>query len=397
MQRIPKRNPVQPHQSTSTPRECVKKAQRKEKNYSGGARYPKSVSTALKYYGKYLSAHEKEEIQAYSQVYFVGPHAIKRPETDDDQGNYRIELQDHLAYRYEMLDLLGKGSFGQVVKCLDHKTGEVVAIKVIRNKKRFQAQAMTELSVLNKLIEWDPQDECHMVRIVDHFHFRGHLCIAFECLSMNLYEFIRSNHFQGFSINLIRRFTYQLLKALSFMKKHRIIHCDLKPENILLKQPAKSAIKIIDFGSSCFEHEKVYTYIQSRFYRSPEVILGISYHTAIDMWSLGCIMAELYTGTPLFPGENEQDQLGCIMEALGPPEGYWIQQCSRKKLFFDSNGTPRSALNSKGERRIPNAKPLQKTLNTRDMLFVDFIQKCLTWDPNQRMTPKEALGHKWIS
>ena len=91
---------------------------------------------------------------------------------------------------------------------------------------------------------------------------------------------------------------------------------------------------MIDFGSSCLENEKVYTYIQSRFYRSPEVILGMSYNMAIDMWSLGCILAELYTGYPLFPGENEQEQLGCIMEVQGVPGRYLVEKSSRKKVFF---------------------------------------------------------------
>lgn len=120
----------------------------------------------------------------------------------------------------------------------------------------------------------------------------------------------------------------------------------------MLKHPAKSSIKVIDFGSSCFESERgnticinrslflklnlrlVYTYIQSRFYRSPEVILGLSYHKAIDMWSLGCIIAELYTGLPLFPGENEQEQLACIMEIMGLPDRHLVERCSRRKLFF---------------------------------------------------------------
>lgn len=98
-----------------------------------------------------------------------------------------------------------------------------------------------------------------------------------------------------------------------------MIHCDLKPENILLKDPAKSGIKIIDFGSSCFQGERVYTYIQSRFYRAPEIILGIPYTPAIDMWSFGCIMAEFAMGYPLFPGEDEGDQLSLMMEVLGIP------------------------------------------------------------------------------
>lgn len=151
----------------------------------------------------------------------------------------------------------------------------------------------------------DPEEKNCLLVIGDHFTFRGHLCITTELLGINLYELIKANSFRGFSTTLIRRFTVQILAALSLLRHHRVVHCDLKPENILLKHPAKSAVKVIDFGSSCFENEKVYTYIQSRFYRSPEVILGMNYHMAIDMWSLGCILAELYTGMPIFPGENE--------------------------------------------------------------------------------------------
>ncbi len=103
------------------------------------------------------------------------------------------------------------------------------------------------------------------------------------------------------------------------LRQHSIIHCDLKPENILLKQPNRSGIKLIDFGSSCFSDEKIYTYIQSRFYRAPEIMLAIPYTTAIDMWSLACILAELFTGFPLFPGESEPEQMALIMEVNGLP------------------------------------------------------------------------------
>ena len=153
----------------------------------------------------------------------------------------------------------------------------------------------------------------------DYVIFRKHLCISFELMSINLYDFLKLNDFEGLSLGLIRRFAIQLLYALKYLKEHQVIHCDLKPENILLKDPTKSGIKIIDFGSSCFQDERVYTYIQSRFYRAPEIILGIPYKSSIDMWSFGCIMAEFCIGFPLFPGEDEMEQLAMIMEVCGIP------------------------------------------------------------------------------
>jgi dual specificity tyrosine-phosphorylation-regulated kinase 2/3/4 len=181
------------------------------------------------------------------------------------------------------------------------------------------------------------------------------------------------------------------------LKQHRVIHCDLKPENVLLAHPMHSEIKVIDFGSSCFENEKVYTYIQSRFYRSPEVILGMTYGMPIDMWSIGCILAELFTGYPIFPGENEQEQLACIMEVFGPPEKHLIEKSTRKKLFFDSLGKPRLTVSSKGRRRKPSSKTLQQVLKCDDEAFLDFLARCLRWDPDRRMKPDEAVRHEFLT
>ena len=214
---------------------------------------------------------------------------------------------------------------------------------------------------------------------------------------MNLYEFIKAHAFRGFSLRIIRRFTKQILSSLILLKQRKVIHCDLKPENILLRHPLHSEIKVIDFGSSCFEHEKVYTYIQSRFYRSPEVILGMTYGMPIDMWSVGCILAELYTGVPIFPGENEQEQLACIMEVFGPPEKHLIEKSTRKKLFFDSMGKPRLTVSSKGRRRRPSSKTLQQVLKCDDEAFIDFLARCLRWDPERRLKPEEAIRHEFVT
>lgn len=248
---------------------------------------------------------------------------------------------------------------------------------------------------------------------------------------INLYELIKKNNFQGFSLSLIRRFAISLLVCMRHLHSEKIIHCDLKPvgvkicknnfliliffqENILLRQRGQSSIKVIDFGSSCYEHQRVYTYIQSRFYRSPEVILGLPYSMPIDMWSLGCILAELYTGYPLFPGENEIEQLACIMEIFGLPPQNVLDQASRRRLFFgitcginlqyiklfinipDSKGYPRTITNSKGKKRRPSTKDLAGVLKTNDANFLDFLRRCLEWDPVKRMTPDEAMDHDWI-
>ena len=236
-----------------------------------------------------------------------------------------------------------------------------------------------------------------MVNFTQSFYFRGHLCISTELLDMNLYEFIKAHSFRGFSLRLIRRFTKQILSSLNLLKQHKVIHCDLKPENILLRHPMHSEIKVIDFGSSCFENEKVYTYIQSRFYRSPEVILGMTYGLPIDMWSVGCILAELFTGVPIFPGENEQEQLACIMEVFGPPEKHLIEKSTRKKLFFDSMGKPRLTVSSKGRRRRPSSKTLQQVLKCDDEPFLDFLTRCLRWDPERRMKPEDAIRHEFVT
>ncbi|KAG2232673.1 hypothetical protein INT48_006852 [Thamnidium elegans] len=364
-----------------------------------------------------------KKIMRYPSIYCVGSHAKKHLAStdqtalnygyDDEKGDYQIAIKDHLNYRYEIVDTLGKGSFGQVVKCIDHKPGTVavaatdpspnnlVAIKIIRNKKRFHAQALTEVKILEQLIAWDPKNKHYNVRMLNSFYFRDHLCIVFECLSLNLYEILQQNSYQGFSMGLVKRFAYQILTSLKLLSEHNVIHCDLKPENILLRQPDRSGIRVIDYGSSCYVNEKVYTYIQSRFYRAPEVILGLDYGLPIDMWSTGCILAELYTGRPLFPGENEPDQLACIMQLLGVPSKDYLDRCSRKKQFFDMYDQPKKSINSKGKKRRSNTLTFtealkRSTYDNFDRDFGDFISRCLTWEPEKRIKPVEALNHPWI-
>jgi dual specificity protein kinase YAK1 len=181
----------------------------------------------------------------------------------------------------------------------------------------------------------DKNDDHHLLRLKDTFIHRQHLCLVFELLSVNLYELIKQNQFRGLSTTLVRVFAQQLLTGLSLLNKARLIHCDLKPENILLKNLESPIIKIIDFGSACDERQTVYTYIQSRFYRSPEVLLGLPYSSAIDMWSLGCIVVELFLGLPLFPGSSEYNQVSRIVEMLGMPPNWMLEMGKQAGEFFE--------------------------------------------------------------
>lgn len=366
---------------------------------------PCTPASILKSHIKELTQFEHSEILSYKSVYFIGKHAKKIESCpkaplnsgyDDERGDYNIVLGDHIRYRYEILSVLGSGSFGQVLKVLDHKTRKYVALKVIRNKNRFHQQALVEIKILKSLKSERPQVNSHIVEIEDYFLFRNHVCITFELLSINLYEFIKGNNFQGLALRLIKEFAVQLLRGLRFQHALSVIHCDLKPENILLKSAARPSIKIIDYGSSCFSHEKVYTYIQSRFYRAPEIMLGIEYTTKIDVWSLGCVLAELYTGIPLFPGDSEADQIACIMEVLGPPPNTLLALATRKPLFFEENNAPKPHTNLRGKVRVPSKKSLSGELTGADPCFIELIAQCLAWDPEQRVSAELALRSEWL-
>jgi dual specificity tyrosine-phosphorylation-regulated kinase 2/3/4 len=194
----------------------------------------------------------------------------------------------------------------------------------------------------------------------------------------------------------IKKISFQTLKCLSSLHSHSIIHCDLKPENILVHSSSSTSVKIIDFGSSCFSNQQLYSYIQSRFYRAPEIVLGCSYSTAIDTWSFGCVLAELYTGLPIFPAENEKELIACICEVIGEPAAGFVASAPRAGIYFAADGKARPFKNTKGRRRVPGARPLRSILKGADEEFVELIAECLKWDPRARITPDEALKMKWL-
>ncbi|WBW71119.1 DYRK family protein kinase Pom2 [Schizosaccharomyces osmophilus] len=369
---------------------------------------PRSLKRLSEYERARLTAYELEEVKDFPEIYFIGsrgcdkvskviaPGCTEELAFDDPNGDYRVNVGDHLFYRYEVINKVGKGSFGEVLRCIDYKYGKLVAIKVIRNRVKCYDQALIEAGILERLTKDESFIESNIIRYFDHFNFRNHLCIVTELLGENLFEVIRDNNYKGFPLIIVKSFTAQLLKSLNFLQKQGIIHCDLKPENLLLCDHTNARVKLIDFGSSCRYNEKVYTYLQSRFYRAPEVILGMPYGKEIDIWSFGCILAELYTGIPLFPGANEAEQLGYIMEVLGVPPRELITISTRSKIYFDSQGQAHPIFNSRGRPLIPSTKRIDQLTRCKSPSFLDLISKCLQWDPKKRITIEMALRHEFI-
>jgi dual specificity tyrosine-phosphorylation-regulated kinase 2/3/4 len=200
---------------------------------------------------------------------------------------------------------------------------------------------------------------------------------VFELLGSNLFDYLRENRFRGLPLKWVRNITAQLVDVMLQLKNWRVIHCDIKPENVLFIDHNKGSVKLIDFGSACVDGAQMYSYIQSRFYRSPEVILGAKYSVPIDMWSLGCLLAELYTGRPLFPGENESDQLLSIMQVLGLPPLDVLANSNKKDLFFLPDGKPKLIPNSRGILRNPGTLSLSQLIPCPNSDLLDFITRNL--------------------
>jgi dual specificity tyrosine-phosphorylation-regulated kinase 2/3/4 len=365
---------------------------------------PITPAEARAKYQPLLSPHEMKEIGDFHEIFYVGQPSQKVRSSlpgslnlgfDDAQHHYKAHIGDHIAYRFEIRAVIGKGAFGQVLRCYDHKTNVTVALKVIVNTQLMHEQGRVECSILQHLNKADRDNSRHIIRGIEFFVFRRHICLVSEIMGQNLYEYARSMRFRPIPVRQTRPIARQMLEALAFTHANNIVHCDMKPENVLLEPGSQDRVKIIDFGSSCFIGKQRYEYIQSRFYRAPEVILGIKYGPPMDIWSFACILVELMIGRPLFPGDNEREQLDMLMEVLGAPPKEIIAQSARRKEYFTTEG---SFIPPKGKRgRKIGGSSLESVVGTGDPMLMDLLRKCFAWDPKARITAADALNHTWFS
>ena len=291
--------------------------------------------------------------------------------------------------KYEVIGIVGEGAYGIVYKCRNKETNKYVAVKKFKETEDelVQKTMKRELAMLQMLRHEN------VVEFQEAFVNKGNFFLVFEYVEKNLLEVLEESP-KGLSPKLIKSFVFQMCKAVSYLHKNNMIHRDVKPENLLIDENLN--LKLCDFGFARKiklnkQNNNVDTmtdYVATRWYRSPELLLsGGIYGPEVDYWAIGCIMGELADGNPMFPGENEVDQLDCIIKILG--------------------NLPENLVNMYYENPIYNEKELFKvkkpeTLERRYLgilspTAIDFMKGLLELDPNKRLNGDSVFKHKYFS
>ncbi|XP_076920770.1 uncharacterized protein LOC143581987 isoform X2 [Bidens hawaiensis] len=347
---------------------------------------------------KQIKAQEEE----YETFNLKIVHRKNRTGFEEDK-NFHVVLNSVIAGRYHVSEYLGSAAFSKAIQAHDLHTGMDVCVKIIKNNKDFFDQSLDEIKLLKFVNKHDPGDKYHLLRLYDYFYYREHLLIVCELLKANLYEFQKFNRESGgevyFTMPRLQSITIQCLEALQFLHSLGLIHCDLKPENILVKSYSRCEIKVIDLGSSCFETDHLCSYVQSRSYRAPEVILGLPYDKKIDIWSLGCILAELCTGNVLFQNDSPATLLARVIGIISPIDQDMLAKGRDTLKYFTKNHVlyERNQDTNRLECLVPKKTSLRHRLPMGDQGFIEFVTHLLEINPKKRPSAAEALKHPWLS
>lgn len=436
---------------------------------------------------------EGEEEEENNTILTNPSEPVKNNGLDNIYNDLIVSKEDEIKYEkkkisYIVKDLLGTGVSGQAFKVFCPNDNNYYALKIIKNKAIITKFCLVEIKIMELLNEKDNNDQNHIIRLNDYFLYKNHLCIVLELLQKNLLELLEMNNSKGISLGSIRYISRQILQAVDFMHKLKIVHTDLKPENILLsvykddnneneksnlnlsnvniqknnlnqinannmtnsinntnnisttsRINRKVQIKIADFGSACLlKNLESKEYIQSLYYRAPEVIIGMKQkNEKVDIWSIGCILGELYLGTPIMPGSSSYDQLYKIKTLIGECPQYMIEHCKKKDKYFIKNNFhyrikipeeyyKENPKEPRGEYTIPkNMKSIDDLINAKDTIksknslhrsmhnssfsqsssitredlaaFIHLMKGMLQIDPNKRFSCKQCLKHPFIT
>lgn len=334
---------------------------------------------------------------------------------DDDDGHLIYHQGDMLHSRYVINTLLGEGTFGKVLDCYDRKSNTYVAVKVIKNVEKYREAAKLEIKVLEKIQQRDRNGRSLCIVLLDWFNHHGHMCLVFEKMGLSVFDFMKDNNYEPYPLEQVRDISYQLLVSVKFLHDMKLSHTDLKPENMLFvnsdcnvsynprqkrdeREVKNSDMRLIDFGSATFDHEHHSTVVSTRHYRAPEVILELGWSYPCDMWSVGCIMFELYTGFTLFQTHENREHLAMMERILGPMPSHMTKK-TRKTKYFYKGKLDWDERSSAGRYVRENCKALKKYKRgdgETHELFFNLIEHLLEYEPDRRLSAKEAICHPFF-
>lgn len=324
-----------------------------------------------------------------------------------------VPLGKVIKQRFEVRKVLGEGSFGQVLECVDKSTNSRVAVKVLKKLEDYQEAAKHEVDVLNAISKADRYNRSNCIDTIDFFEWHNQYFIVFPLLSVSVFNLLEQNEYEPYPMDYVISISRQLCEALIFMQQLGICHTDLKPENIMfashefyelpsadrtrtIRLTKDPQVKVIDFGSAVTEGERHSTTIQTRHYRAPEVILECGWSYPADTWSVGCIIYELVTGQCLFMTHDNLEHLAMMERFLGPLPREMVRY-SRRRRYFRHGRLDWDEDSSNGRYVRRNVRSLGEIwLATQDLhasAAYDLVKAMLKYIPEDRITPERALKH----
>ncbi|ESN91131.1 hypothetical protein HELRODRAFT_90393 [Helobdella robusta] len=389
------RNRSSSHSSRSSSRNHSKSYKNKKRNHSSSGSSSSSSSR---------SSSRSVEVNRSSSV------------PNDKEGHLVCVPGDVLESRYMVQSILGEGTFGRVVQCVDFmRNNSTVAMKIIRNVKKYREAAKLEINVLNKINEQDPYGEHSCVKMLNWFDYHGHVCITFNKFGDSVFDFLKKNEFQPFCVDQVRHISYQLCKSVLFLHENRLTHTDLKPENILFHNSTSdvifdrmmnksinvvrsSDIELIDFGSATFDYEHHSSIVSTRHYRAPEVLLEIGWSHPCDVWSIACIIFELYTGNTLFQTHDNLEHMAMMERILGPIPYHMIKKSKKTKYFhrgkLDWNDNTSSGKYVKEHCKVLKSYMREHSLDHEELF--DLLLLMFNYDDRYRIDLRSALRHPFF-
>jgi len=305
------------------------------------------------------------------------------PRTGGGSGGSGIGQMLRDPDHYEEINVIGNGAYGTVYKARDTISDKIVAIKKVKLALTEDGVPMSVLREISLLKQLGKANHPNIVRLLDICHGQRMdremvLYLVFEHVDQDLNLYIEKCPPPGLAPERIKDIMWQILSGVDFLHSHRIVHRDLKPQNILVSRDG--SVKLADFGlARIYDFSSLLTtVVVTLWYRSPEILLGTTYATPVDLWSCGCILAELYLRRPLFPGQYEIDQLGKIFGILGTPtESEWPANSSVMREAFP----------------VRSSRGLDSLFSDMDTQALDLLRRMLAFNPSKRISAAEALWH----